>query len=99
MGDEIDLTADELAFLRAVAGGPVSAAQPNIRTLCLNLQSRGLLQRSGGGEGPPWRDQSRPFMLSLQGWRHLKAERIPPCDRQRAGPVSGPASVTSLSET
>lgn len=87
MDDRIGLSAEERALLEEALDGPVScspddddplgmAARARLQ-VCVNLASRGLLQRAAPRPGVRgWRPPPFAYLLTCEGWSLVKAERM-----------------------
>ena len=77
MGEAIPLLADEREILARVLAGPLLDSDPVVNGHCMNLQARHLLQRAGAVSlANGWRGSPHAFLLTREGWRLLKAERL-----------------------
>jgi hypothetical protein len=76
MSDLDDLSANELALLRAALDGPLVDRDPGSLGLCLRLCGRRLLQRAGtAAAANGWRGSPHAFVLTHEGWRVVMADR------------------------
>ena len=76
MSDSIELSAQELALLKAALHAPLLDRDPMATHLCLRLCGRRLMQRAGGlAAANGWRGSPHAFVLTREGWTLLKAER------------------------
>jgi hypothetical protein len=76
MSEYHDLSADERELLFAALRAPLVDRDPLTLGLCLRLCGRRLLQRAGSAAAANgWRGSPHAFVLTVEGWRRVKAER------------------------
>jgi hypothetical protein len=77
MSDAPELSADEREILLAALRAPLIEGDEIRQGLYLRLCGRRLLQRAGAvSMANGWRGSPHAFILTREGWRLLKAERL-----------------------